>query len=259
MLKHIYIPSFNFLFLISFGLFVNSSYSNADEQILVRVNGENITADMMSVLQDSRHKGPLSELDQNKNELLESLITTELLFNEAKKAKLDANKQISLELELAHKTLLSQFYVRNYMDQLSFDDAILKSVYDAKAPKAMVRMAYWFFDSAMTANAFLTKVKSGHALALPPGEELPWEALENYPFASLPETKNLSDGQWISKPLEDQGGWLVWRCLETSAIPKPSFEDSHEGIRQELATQKLQEHIKNLRAQADIQNFLQDK
>lgn len=250
---------FTTVFISAISLCLSAGSLLAEEQVLARVNGQAITADTLAVLQDSRQQGPLSDLEQNQHELLDSLITTELLFSAAKQAKLDTNKYIALELELAHKTLLSQFYVMQYMDQLNFDEAILKAAYDAQAPEKMARMAYWSFDSKAAAETFLAKAQNDTTGTLDAGEELPWQTLENYPFAHLPETATLANGQWLSVPIQDELGWMVWRCLETSTIPKPTFEDAREGIRQELATQRLQAHIESLRADATIQNFLQDQ
>lgn len=235
-----------------------SAAQQGDQEVLARVNGQNITSEMLSVLQGSRQQGPLADFEQNKAELLDSLITTELLFNAAKKAGLENNKDITLELELAHKTLLSQFYVMQYMDQLVFDEATLKAAYDAQQPEIMARMAYWSFDNKTAAEAFLAAAQDGKPDPSLPGEELPWQTLENYPFAHLPETATLSDGQWLSVPVQDEIGWMVWRCLESSTIPKPPFEEAREGIRQELASQAMQTHITQLRAQADIQQSGQE-
>jgi len=242
---------------IATSLCLNSGNLLADDQILAHVNGQAITTDMMTVLSGSRQQGPFSGLEQNHNELLDSLITTELLFNEAKKIKLDANKQISMELALAHKTLLSQFYVKRYMDQLEFDEAALKAAYDAQTPHVMVRMAYKAFDNKRAAEAFLLQAKTGQAGAVADSEELPWQALENYPFGQFPEAHSLTGGAWLSVPTEDETGWLVWHCLERSAIPKPPYEDSLEGIKQELAAMHLQKHIENLRAHAQIHKVIQ--
>jgi hypothetical protein len=249
-------PLFSALLLLSFGLHCASL--QAEEDVLVRVNGHEITADMLAILSDSRQQGPLAELQESQAELLESLITTELLFREAKKSKLDTDKKVALELELAHKTLLSQFYVMRYMDQLAIDEATLKAAYDVQEPETIARMVFWSFDSQTAAETFLAHARSGKLDTTATGEELPWQALEHYPFAHLPETATLSAGQWLSVPVEDELGWMVWRCLETSTIPKPAFEEARDGIRQELASLRLQEHIASLRAQADIQQTIKD-
>lgn len=250
----ILIPLFSIL---SIYLGLHTAVVSASEprhpDVLASVDGKQITADMLSVLQGSRQQGPLADLEQSQAELLDSLITTEVLFNAAKKARLEQQKNIALELELAHKTLLSQFYVMQYMDQLPFDEATLKAAYDAKSPDLMARMVYWSFDSKAAAEHFLSNAMSGQLADLSKGEELPWQTLENYPFAHLPEAATLKDGQWISVPVRDELGWMVWRCLESSSIPKPPFEEAREGIRQELATQKLHSHIEQLRSQATIQ------
>ncbi len=238
---------------VSFFFYIGNAF--ADDQLLARLNGQAISKEMLTVLSTSRQQGPLSDLEQNQDELLDNLITTELLFTQAKKLKLDSNKAIAMELELAYKTLLSQFYVKQYMDQLVFDEATLKAAYAAQAPQAMVRMAYWAFDTESEARLFLDAMKTRQGAVFTPGEELPWQALENYPFAQLPEAKTLAEGQWLSIATRDEIGWLVWRCLERSAIPKPPFEDAKESLKQELASLRLQEHIADLRAKASIEYF----
>lgn len=245
--------------IISLSLCLGSGIINADEQVLASVDGVEITSDMMSVLQGSRQHGPLSGLDQSQKALLENLITTELLYKQAKENKLDVKKDIAIELELAHKTLLSQFYVKQYMDQLSFDETTLKQVYDAEPPRTMARMTYWPFDTKSAADTFLEKAMSEQFSSLPPGEEQPWQPLESYPFAQSQVVTNLKEGQWLPAPSQDQNKWLVWRCLEISAIPKPAFEDVKEDIRQELASKSLQKHIETLRASASITTLMQDE
>ena len=234
-----------------------------ESNVVASVNGTAITSDMVNFLSASREQGPLSGLERDRKELLESLITTELLFDQAKQAKLEDNPLVSLELELAKKTLLSQLYVMRFMDQLVIDEAVLRAEYDSQSTQAMVQMEFWRFDTKAEAQTFLDELerspnKRNPEKANQNGEIQAWQLFSDYSFSSLPEAESLSSGQWLLVPVKSDSGWQVWRCLEKSLIPMPSFEASREGLRQEIASQRLQQHIASLRSQAQIKLYRQD-
>ncbi len=242
----------SYLFLSCFGIssliMLFSLCTKADEK-LAEVNGFPIYKETLSILAGSRENGPLAEMGANTDQLLDDLITTELLFQEAQNSELHKQKKIALELELAHKTLLAQLYVMHFIDSIALDENTLKTTYEQQEPKLMLRMVFWTFDNKANADAFLAKADLN---TISSGEELPWQELANLPFSGSTDAKQLQTGQWLASPIEFESQWLVWHCLESSNIPKPPYEEYREAIKQELASEQLQQHIADLQQKAKV-------
>lgn len=233
-----------------------TSVSAADAQeIAAKVNEHAIPAAMLDLLANSRERGPFAGVVQQRAQLLEDLINTEVLYQAAKQAGIDQQEAVSLELELAHKTLLSQFYVMHYMDSLAIKEADLRALYDQTPDRIMVQMARWDFSDQTSAESFLNAARSGNA-QVTDGEIEPWQTADNYSFAAQLDT--LKQGDWLPQVSNNGQNWQVWRMMDRSKIAKPPFEQSREGLRQELAQQQLQGHIATLKEQASISRVTEE-
>lgn len=216
------------------------------------VNGERISKGMLDFLGGKREQGLLSASPVQQEQLLNDLITTELLYQAALNAKTQEKPQNRIELALAHKTLLSQLYVMDFLANLDITEKMLRETYDSIQSPAMVHMKTWEFDSRGDAEKFLMKVADSNNAPELVGESQPWQALEYLPFANDPQAKSMNAGDWIREPVASGSIWQVWRCVERSEMTKPPFDDAREGIRQELAQEKLRAHIAELTDQALI-------
>lgn len=225
--------------------------TETNSRIAATVNGTSISEETLSFLGSTREQGPLSDMPSSRDVLLSDLLTTELLYQAALETKTHEQPMVRIELELAQKTLMSQLYAMNYIAQLDINDETLRAVYDAIDTPVMLQMEHWEFESEAAAHTFLSKIKNGK----PPeteGKFEPWQTLERFDFAHLPEAKKLANGDWLMTPLQSSKGWQVWRCVERAEMQKPSFEEAREGLRQELGQQQLQAHIDQLRQDANI-------
>ena len=235
--------------MLSFGATASDKSDTAD--IAATVNGTAISEQTLEFLGSTREQGPLADMPSSRDVLLSDLLTTELLYQAALETKTHENPVVRIELELAQKTLMSQFYAMNYIAQLDIDDQTLRAVYDAIDTPVMLQMEYWEFENEAAAQAFLAKIGSGKEPATT-GTFEPWQALERFGFAHLPEANTLANGDWLMAPIQSSKSWQVWRCVERAEMQKPSFEEAREGLRQELGQQQLQAHIDQLRQNADI-------
>ena len=71
------------------------------------------------------------------------------------------------------------------------------------------------------------------------------------PFSDA--TAALETGTYTKEPVETQFGWHVIMLDEVRDITPPPFDDVKERLKMLLANQKLQVHIQEMRASADIQ------
>lgn len=232
--------------------FVMAQEATTEKQNVVSVNGQNISASMLSLLEKSREQGPLSGFSSSRKELVNDLLTTELLYQQAIDEKLHELPVNRVELELARKTLLSQIYVRDFVSKLDISEDQMRSAYRETSGQAMVQMEYWNFESKAEAEAFLQRVKVQKARPEIEAEFEPWQMLSEFSFGNMKHARDLAAGDWLNIPVETVNGWQVWRCVERSEIPKPSYEDAREGLRQEIGQKMLQKHIAELKGSAAI-------
>ncbi|NOR40291.1 MAG: peptidylprolyl isomerase, partial [Gammaproteobacteria bacterium] len=71
------------------------------------------------------------------------------------------------------------------------------------------------------------------------------------PFSGA--TATLETGTYTREPVETQFGWHVIMLDDVRDITPPPFDDVKDRLKMLLANQKLQAHIQEMRASADIQ------
>lgn len=229
----------------------DKSHRPTSSVTLASVNGEKISTAMLEFLGGKREQGLLSADPVQRDQLLNDLVTTELLYQKAIESETQNKPVHRIELELAHKTLLTQLYVMDYLANLSISEKDLREMYEAIQAPVMVRMATWSFDNREAADRFLAHVLEG-GIPENDGAEQPWQALEYLPFANDSNAQALDSEEWLKVPVAFGAKWQVWKCLERSEMTKPRFENAREGIRQELGQEKLQAHIAALKERATI-------
>lgn len=227
---------------------------NAAVDYVARVNGEPVSQGMFEFLVDARSQGPLSGLEQNRAQVLEDLLTTELLFQSALKANTHRKKRNQYELELAHKTLLSQLYVMEFMSDLLISEDVLKEAYDQISEPVMLQMQRWDFSSQLEAEAFLEQYGNTGQEPLLEGQLEPWQDQSSWEVTLKTSLMGVEAGAWLAHVIASgEDGWQVWRCVDRSEITKPSFDEAREGLRQEFAQQRLAAHIAELKQFATIE------
>jgi len=71
------------------------------------------------------------------------------------------------------------------------------------------------------------------------------------PFSDAAAT--LETGTYTKEPVETQFGWHVIMLDDVREITPPPFDDVKDRLKMLLANQKLQAHILEMKAAADIQ------
>jgi len=216
------------------------------------VDGHSISTAMLKFLGQSRTQGPLSNMQQSQAQILDDLITTELLAQAAIRESVDTLPNHQLELELARKTLLAQMYVKQFMAQATPSEEEIKKAYHSTPDQVMVQMGYWEFGTQKQALEFLSQ--QHHNAQLAPKDEhiMPWQPLDSLPFANLAINQGLTQGDWLNEVIETGTTWRVWRCMNYSKIEKPPYPEARDAIIQDQTQQLLSIHIEALRNQAEI-------
>lgn len=233
----------------------------------VVVNGQAVSKASLQMLvaEVGRRKG---EQQPPKEKVLDELIAHELLKQEAERQELTKDPVNAARVENAQRLAMSQLAIENYLKKLTVDDAELKQVYDERIKdmkQLEVRARHILLDSREAAAEAIASLKKGakfedlaRKISKDPGSkerggDLGWfNPKQMVPeFAEL--VGHMKNGEIAPEPLKTQFGWHVVRREESREQTAPPFEEVKEQIRQVVKSDKLQQHIEELKKTAKIE------
>lgn len=233
----------------------------------VVVNGQAVSKASLQMLvaEVGRRKG---EQQPPKEKVLDELIAHELLKQEAERQELTKDPVNAARVENAQRLAMSQLAIESYLKKLTVDDAELKQVYDERIKdmkQLEVRARHILLDSREAAAEAIASLKKGakfedlaRKISKDPGSkerggDLGWfNPKQMVPeFAEL--VGHMKNGEIAPEPLKTQFGWHVVRREESREQTAPPFEEVKEQIRQVVKSDKLQQHIEELKKTAKIE------
>ncbi len=214
--------------------------------------------------------------DQNVSEekAVESLISRELLRQEAERLNLEKHPEVEGRIENVNRDVLAQADVDNFRKGLVVSDEEVRKEYDAKLSGADLtefKARHILLGSEQEARDALASLKKGAKFAdlakkisrdpsaKQNGGDLGWFN----PQQMVPEFANalavLKNGETASAPVKTQFGWHVVQREDSRKQEPPPFETVKEPIRNILVGQKLQRHIEDMKDAAKIENTVSGK
>jgi peptidyl-prolyl cis-trans isomerase C len=238
----------------------------APENMIATVNGKPITRTELQVLTAEIQQRGGNNIPEEK--IVEGLIAHELMRQEAAKAHLDKDPQVAARLENAAREVLFQSALDNYRKNLTISDEDLKKEYDTRVGSVKMteyKARHILLDSEDEAKKALAELKKKGAkfeeiakkLSKDPSAkqnsgELGWFN----PKQMVPEFSSavaaMQNGEIGQTPVKSQFGWHVIQREDAREQTPPAFDDVKEQIRSILQSQKLQQHIQDLKAAAKI-------
>ncbi len=207
------------------------------------------------------------------DQLIERLVQTELLVQEAEKNKLADSPEFVLRMELMKNALLSQAAVQQYIDSNPPTEEELKAQYDkqfANTAGEEYKARHILLKTEDEAKQIIEKLnKGGDFVALAKeystgpskssGGDLGWFESKRMvpPFAEA--VVALENGKYTTEPVQTQFGWHVILREDSRAKTPPKFEAVKEHFAPLLRNQKVTEYLDNLRKQANVEIFVAEK
>ncbi|MDD9911501.1 MAG: peptidylprolyl isomerase [Alphaproteobacteria bacterium] len=209
--------------------------------------------------------------DEIRKQILEQLIQRELIRQEAKRIKLDDNKEFQKQLENARDQLVNNFVLKQKLDETLTDEA-LRQTYEAtkqtraypatKARHILVKTEAEAKDllKVVTPQNFadMAKEKSVGPSA-PAGGDLGWFRKEAMIPAFSEVAFGTQRGTIAKDPVQTQFGWHVIYVEDKNDVYVPSFEQVQEQLRAELGHTVVQGYLKELREKAVVSIKEQEK
>lgn len=223
---------------------------------------DTLRANLASGAQDSQ---------QFRQAVLDDLVISEALAQEAKKAKLDKDADIKRALDTAQRKLLAEAYMVKQLQANPVTEADAKAEYERqvgltkdgrnsveyKASQIVVK------DEASAQEA-IKRLKAGEDFAKVAKEmsidptakqragSLPWSLPDQFikPLGDI--VTNLEKGQVVNAPIQSPLGWHIILLEDSRPFKAPSFEESKGRMMQTLLERKKQEIIESVMQKAEV-------
>jgi peptidyl-prolyl cis-trans isomerase C len=209
--------------------------------------------------------------DVNKNALLDDLIITEIVRQEAKKAGIAAREGIKTKLKEFEERLVLSAWSQDKIKGLNISDEELKAAYDKRMEgqaKDEYSARHILLKTEEEAKAIIEELKAGADFAelakkkstgpsSSKGGDLGWFAPSAMvaPFADA--VKKMVKGNYTPAPVKTEFGYHIIKLEDKRPIKLPSLEAVKPQIKRVLEQEKMREYVQTLRAAADVKILLE--
>jgi peptidyl-prolyl cis-trans isomerase C len=233
------------------------------------VNGAPISKDEYDVYVKSLLQGkPQTELTTDqKNQVLDEMITMQLVSAQAIKDGVDKDPDVAARLEVLRMRVLADAESQKYLKGKEPTDAELHAEYDsaiASMDKTEYHARHILVDSKEKAEAVLKKLKGGAKFedvakaestdnSKTNGGDLGWFTLARMvkPFGDA--VKGLKKGEITPEPVQTQFGWHVIQLEDTREVAPPPFDQVKTQVTNGVIQKKLQAYVEELKKNAKIE------
>lgn len=250
-----------------FGLLLPTAYA-ADDAVAT-VNGKPIPRSLMDfILKDATAHGQKVD-DNTRNVVLNKLISSEVVAQEAQKQGLDKQPDFIARQQLLNRELLVNTYIENYIKKNPVSDADTKAEYE-KFKQQMGDKEYDASHILVSTEAEakdiiaqlgkgadfakLAKDKSKDPGSKEKGGDLGWfsPAAMVKPFSDA--VAKLQKGQYTTTPVQTQFGWHVIKLEDTRTSQPPAYAQVKDALQKQVQQRNLEKMLTDLRARAKIVN-----
>ncbi|MAZ02855.1 MAG: peptidylprolyl isomerase [Sneathiella sp.] len=239
----------------------------ADSEVLATVNGENITeadiASLYSSLPQQYRQAPLAMI---KEQLLQQLISMEVISQAAKKDNLSDNPEYKDRLDAVQTQLMQELYIKTKIDELVTDE-LLKEEYDKIVadftPEEQLHARHILLKTEEEANDVIKLLDEGGDFAElakeystgpsgPNGGDLGFFAKGSMVPEFADAAFNLENGEYSKAPVESQFGFHVIKAEDRRNTEPPSFEEKKPELQAKVSNSVIDKLIEELKADASI-------
>lgn len=249
-------------------LFTHSAFA-LDSKSVAAVNGKKISQKQYETLlrqvQAKTQQGKQAPI--NRQVILDELINREILFQEAKKKKLDKDKQVLAILKQQKRNLLIQKLLSDSPAAKPISEKELKAFYNkqvAASDAKEYKLRHILLKDEATAKKLIKKLNDGanfEELAKneskdPSGKnggDLGWLAAVQMSPALADVVKKLKKGTLTQKPVKLGDDFHIFKLEDSRKREAPKFEDTKKQISSIIQRQRVQKYITKLRNKAKIE------
>ena len=236
------------------------------------VNGTTISRAEFDIYVKGLLQGKQQELTpEQKNQVLDELISMQLLSAQAEKDGLDKNPDTAAQLEVLRIRVLADAASQKYLKDQEPTDAQLHAEYEtaiASMDKTEYHARHILVSSKDQADQIIKKLKGGakfedlaKAQSLDTGSkanggDLGWFTTSHMvkPFGDA--VKGLKKGEITPQAVQTQYGWHVIQLEDTREAAPPPFDQVKAQLVNAVIRKKLQAYVDELKKNAKIEKKL---
>ncbi len=245
----------------------------ADDPVVARVDGSAIHLSEMSAaiesLPQQTRQMPMPVLYP---QMLDQLISRRLLANAARAENIEEDEMLQMRLKLYEERLLQEIYLTRRIEA-ELTEERLRAHYEATVAatpgSAEVHARHILMNTEDDAKAVIAELAAGADFAevakarstgpsAGQGGDLGYFSREQMVPEFAAAAFAMEEGAISSEPVHTSFGWHVILVVDRRESAPPSFADSVEQVRQELAQQMITALVAELRAAAKIEKFKLD-
>jgi len=253
------------IFSITLSLFSFNAYS-ADKAVAT-VNGKPIYKQTYEAyVAHKKKQDPKFDAVKNKETLIQELINRELMLQDAKRLKLEKDKDVLFQLEQYRIDLLIKHAISKKMLATPISDTELKIEYDRRVKAANVKeykARHILLKDEAKAKSVIKELDNGKefiklakAYSTGPtgktGGDLGWFNSRQMVPEFSKAVATMKKGTYTKAPVKTKFGWHIIKLEDTRKMEPPKFKDIKKQIRAIMQNKKLQEYIITLREKAKI-------
>ncbi len=233
----------------------------------VSVNGKPIKQSLVDyIVKDANARG--QKVDDNiRSIIVNKLISSELVAQEAQKAGFDKQPDYLAKEELMRRELLVNSYLQDYIKKNPISEATLKSEYDkykAAVGDKEYKASHILVKTEQEAKDVIAQLAKGgdfdkiaREKSLDPGSKDKGGDLGWFPAAAMVKpfseaVSRLQKGLYTTTPVQTQFGWHVIKLEDARASQPPAFDKVKDELRNSLQKQQLEKLVADLRSRAKI-------
>ncbi|WP_172597648.1 peptidylprolyl isomerase [Sulfuriflexus mobilis] len=235
-----------------------------DSNSVAVVNGKAISEEQFNAY--AKQRGPSLPAGSSRQNILDELISFELVIQDALSKDLDKQADTAAELALQRRNILANAAFREYVDKNPLSDEQMRQDYEARmADLTLVeyRLRHILTEDEATANKALAELnKGGDIIKLAKkyssdpsaanGGDLGWQSEPDIPSTIRDKVKPLKKGEHVKEIIKTRFGWHVVYLEDRRDTPPPAFEEVKDRVRDILQRRQIEDYIAGLRATAKI-------
>ena len=236
------------------------------------VNGTPIPrTDYDAFLQNLLQGKPATDLTvEQKNQVLDELITMQLVSTQAVKDGLEKEPDVAANLDVMRMRILSDAESQKFLKGKEPTDAQLHAEYDsaiASMDKNEYHAEHILVPTKDKADQLIKKIKAGAKFedvakaestdnSKANGGDLGWFTLAHMvkPFGDA--VKALKKGEMTQEPVQTQFGWHIIKLVDTRDVAPPPFDQVKDKVTKAVIQKDLIAYVDDLKKNAKIEKKL---
>ncbi len=229
------------------------------------VNGEPIYREDIEQYQQQQGMG--AEQAKDPMQVINELISRELVYQDALAKDLDEDPEVQAALEEASRNVLLNAAVQTALEENPVTEKEMKAFYDEQISQidaTEYKARHILVEEQDTAEEVIAKLEEGaefsvlaEEFSIDPssqqGGDLGWINPQQMVPSFSEALQNMEEGEYTTEPVQSRFGWHVIELEDTRSQQPPSFEEVKPQIEQALQQRYVAEYLESLRENADIE------